>query len=46
MNFQGLGKVETADKYIDIAFGRANDAANLDREKITDEKLSNPDRSY
>ncbi|HIH42419.1 TPA: GTP-binding protein [Candidatus Woesearchaeota archaeon] len=45
MNFQGLGKVETADKYIDIAFGRANDAANLDREKITDEKLSNPDRS-
>lgn len=45
MNFQGLGKVETADKYIDIAFGRANDAANLDREKISGEKLSNPERS-
>ncbi len=45
MNFQGLGKVETADKYIDIAFARANDAANLDREKISDEKLSNPERS-
>ncbi|MBI2136661.1 50S ribosome-binding GTPase [Candidatus Woesearchaeota archaeon] len=45
MNFQGLGKVETADKYIDIAFARANDAANLDREKISEEKLSNPERS-
>ncbi len=45
MNFQGLGKVETADKYIDIAFGRANDAANLDREKISEQKLSNPERS-
>lgn len=45
MNFQGLGKVETADKYIDIAFARANDAANLAREKIASERMDNLYRS-
>jgi nucleolar GTP-binding protein len=45
MNLQGLGKIETPDKYLDVAFARATKESDLARDQLIGKKKSKIDRS-